>query len=319
MREPKALPYLLIAPSVLFLTGLFLIPLVQTAMLAFQQGGNWGLGNFTRMADDLNFQDALGNTFKVVLLAVPLQLALALGMTMLLRKVQRGRDLLVWVWSIPLGISDLAAGLVWLAILTDQGWFNSVLFKLGVITQPQAWLTYETPAALLAAIVVAEIWRATAIVFVILLAGVQLLPKEIAGQKIDYIVLDDATDPTQAVRNARKLTSEDHVDALIGSTVVPNSLAMIDVAAETSTPMISMAETRVLRLGYWSLGSNSVATPHPIGTGREATARPAAAAMPGSAGRPSSGRGMDPTDVSPAAAGPLTSLGRMNTWVNGLA
>lgn len=70
---------------------------------------------------------------------------------------------------------------------------------------------------------------------------VQLLPKEIAGQKIDYIVLDDATDPTQAVRNARKLTSEDHVDALIGSTVVPNSLAMIDVAAETSTPMISMA------------------------------------------------------------------------------
>jgi multiple sugar transport system permease protein len=147
-------------------------------MLAFQQGGNWGLGNFTRMADDLNFQDALGNTFKVVLLAVPLQLALALGMTMLLRTVQRGRDLLVWVWSIPLGISDLAAGLVWLAILTDQGWFNSVLFKLGVITQPQAWLTYETPAALLAAIVVAEIWRATAIVFVILLAGVQLLPKE---------------------------------------------------------------------------------------------------------------------------------------------
>ncbi len=130
------------------------------------------------MAGDLNFQDALGNTFKVVLLAVPLQLALALGMTMMLRKIQRGRDLLVWVWSIPLGISDLAAGLVWLAILNDQGWFNSVLFRLGLISQPQAWLTYETPVALLAAIVVAEIWRATAIVFVILLAGVQLLPKE---------------------------------------------------------------------------------------------------------------------------------------------
>ena len=70
---------------------------------------------------------------------------------------------------------------------------------------------------------------------------IALLPKEIAGQKVDYIVLDDATDSTQAVKNARKLTSEDHVDALIGSTVVPNSLAMIDVAAETTTPMISMA------------------------------------------------------------------------------
>ncbi|RYE30707.1 MAG: sugar ABC transporter permease [Hyphomicrobiales bacterium] len=178
MREPKLLPYLLIAPSVLFLTGLFLIPLGQTAMLAFQNDGAWSLGNFSRMAGDLNFEDAVGNTFKVVLLAVPLQLALALGMTMMLRKIRRGRDLLVWVWSIPLGISDLAAGLVWLAILNDQGWFNSLLFKLGLIGQPQAWLTYETPLALLGAIVVAEIWRATAIIFVILLAGVQLLPKE---------------------------------------------------------------------------------------------------------------------------------------------
>jgi len=70
---------------------------------------------------------------------------------------------------------------------------------------------------------------------------IALLPKEIAGQKVQYIVLDDATDSTQAVKNTRKLTSEDHVDALIGSTVVPNSLAMIDIAAETSTPMISMA------------------------------------------------------------------------------
>jgi branched-chain amino acid transport system substrate-binding protein len=70
---------------------------------------------------------------------------------------------------------------------------------------------------------------------------IALLPKEVAGQKLQYIVLDDATDSTQAVKNARKLTSEDHVDALIGSTVVPNSLAMIDIAADTTTPMISMA------------------------------------------------------------------------------
>jgi branched-chain amino acid transport system substrate-binding protein len=68
-----------------------------------------------------------------------------------------------------------------------------------------------------------------------------LLPKEIAGQKIEYIVLDDATDPTTAVKNARKLTAEEKVDILIGSTTVPNSLAMIDVAAESGTPMISMA------------------------------------------------------------------------------
>lgn len=68
-----------------------------------------------------------------------------------------------------------------------------------------------------------------------------LLPKEIAGKKVEYIILDDASDSTTAVKNARKLASEDKVDLLIGSTIVPTSLAMIDVAAETETPMISMA------------------------------------------------------------------------------
>jgi len=70
---------------------------------------------------------------------------------------------------------------------------------------------------------------------------IDLLPKELGGQKVTYIVLDDATDVTHAVQNFRKLTSEDHVDAVIGSSVTPNSLAMVDVAAETHTPMISMA------------------------------------------------------------------------------
>lgn len=68
-----------------------------------------------------------------------------------------------------------------------------------------------------------------------------LLPKEIGGKKVEYIILDDASDSTTAVKNARKLVSEDKVDLLIGSTIVPTSLAMIDVAAETETPMISMA------------------------------------------------------------------------------
>jgi branched-chain amino acid transport system substrate-binding protein len=68
-----------------------------------------------------------------------------------------------------------------------------------------------------------------------------LMPTTIAGQKIEYIVLDDASDTTTAVKNARKLISEDKVDVVVGSTITPNSLAMIDVAAEGETPMISMA------------------------------------------------------------------------------
>ena len=70
---------------------------------------------------------------------------------------------------------------------------------------------------------------------------VALLPKTIGGQKINYIVLDDASDTTQAVTNTRKLIAENKVDVIIGSSITPNSLAMIDPVAESQTPMISMA------------------------------------------------------------------------------
>ena len=68
-----------------------------------------------------------------------------------------------------------------------------------------------------------------------------LMPQTIGGKKVQYIVLDDASDTTTAVKNTRKLISEDKVDVVVGSTTSPNSLAMIDVVAETETPMIAMA------------------------------------------------------------------------------
>ena len=68
-----------------------------------------------------------------------------------------------------------------------------------------------------------------------------LMPTTIAGQKINYIVLDDASDTTTAVKNARKFVTENKVDVIVGSTITPNSLAMIDVVAEGETPMIAMA------------------------------------------------------------------------------
>lgn len=70
---------------------------------------------------------------------------------------------------------------------------------------------------------------------------VPLLPNEVEGQTIEYIVLDDGTDTTTAVRNMRKLITEDNVDVIVGTSVSPGSLAMVDVAGETRTPMISVA------------------------------------------------------------------------------
>jgi branched-chain amino acid transport system substrate-binding protein len=68
-----------------------------------------------------------------------------------------------------------------------------------------------------------------------------LMPTSSGGEKINYIILDDASDTTTAVKNTRKLLTEDKVDVIIGSTITPNSLAMIDIVAEAETPLISMA------------------------------------------------------------------------------
>jgi branched-chain amino acid transport system substrate-binding protein len=69
----------------------------------------------------------------------------------------------------------------------------------------------------------------------------ELLPTTIAGEKITWIVLDDGSDTTKAVTNTKKLISEDKVDVIVGSTITPNSLAMVDVVADAEVPMISMA------------------------------------------------------------------------------
>jgi branched-chain amino acid transport system substrate-binding protein len=70
---------------------------------------------------------------------------------------------------------------------------------------------------------------------------IELLPASIGGEKVRWIILDDGSDTTRAVTNTRKLISEDNVDVVVGSTVTPNSLAMVDIVADAQTPMISMA------------------------------------------------------------------------------
>lgn len=69
----------------------------------------------------------------------------------------------------------------------------------------------------------------------------KLFPKEIAGQSVEYFVLDDGSDTTKGVANMRKLVGDEKVDALVGSSTTPVSLAMVEVAGEMKVPMISVA------------------------------------------------------------------------------
>lgn len=76
---------------------------------------------------------------------------------------------------------------------------------------------------------------------------IALLPKEIGGKTVQYIILDDGSDTGKAVQNTRKLIDEDHVDAIIGSTVTPNALAMLDPAAEGKTPTLEPCKSLAAR------------------------------------------------------------------------
>src|ERR1700749_5150173 len=67
------------------------------------------------------------------------------------------------------------------------------------------------------------------------------LPKEIGGEKVVYVPLDDESDPTKGAQNARRLVIQDGVDILIGSSVTPVTRTMLDVALESKTPIISLA------------------------------------------------------------------------------
>ena len=139
-------------------------PVTAQKILAFRtENGAFTLDHFRNMASDWRFRPALTNTFLLSIIVVPIQIAMALGMAALVTGMGRGRDVVLYIWTIPLGISDLAAGLIWLAILEQNGFLNSFFFGLGLIDQPANWLTYQHPGLLFLAVVIAEIWRATAI------------------------------------------------------------------------------------------------------------------------------------------------------------
>ncbi|AGZ41923.1 carbohydrate ABC transporter membrane protein 1, CUT1 family [Actinoplanes friuliensis DSM 7358] len=174
VRPPAAV--LLIAPSLIFMTALFLWPLIAGIGQAFTGPDGPTLAYVRRMVDDPYFWEATRNTALLIVVLIPLQFVLALTMALLLRQRPKLAGLHFYIWVVPLAISDLAAGLVWLSIFTDRGYLNSVLDMLGLGSY--AWLSFENPTSMFVAVVIAELWRATSLVFVIVVAGMQGIPRD---------------------------------------------------------------------------------------------------------------------------------------------
>ena len=178
MNRRLRTPLLLLAPSIVLLAALFGWPLVQAVLAAFRDDHGFGLANWHRLFGDPYFGQALRNTLLLIVIVVPIQLVLSVAMALLVQARPRFIGGHFYLWCLPLAISELAAGLVWLSIFGNRGYLNSLLVWLGWSHDGVAWLDYRNTGTMLLAVVIAEIWRATSLVFVIVVAGVQLMPRD---------------------------------------------------------------------------------------------------------------------------------------------
>ena len=166
----------LIGPSILFMALLLGWPVVQGVLQAVQNEQGFTLDYIRQMVEDPYFWPAVRNTVLLIAVMIPLQFGIAIGMALLLRSNPRLNKLHFFVWAIPLALSDLAAGLVWLSIFNDRGYLNSFLKGFGI--DGISWLAYDNQATLFLCVLVAEVWRSTSLVLVIVVAGLQGIPQD---------------------------------------------------------------------------------------------------------------------------------------------
>jgi multiple sugar transport system permease protein len=132
-----------------------------------------------RMLNDRFFWPALRTTLLLIVLIIPAQFVLAIIMALVIQANLKGSGLFLYIFSIALGVSDLAVGILWYSIFTQSGYLNSILQGLGLIDSPIIYLSADKRYWILIAIWLAEVWRATALVMVIVVAGMQAISHEV--------------------------------------------------------------------------------------------------------------------------------------------
>ena len=153
----------------------------------------------TKMVNDRFFMPALTITVLLMVIIIPMQFVLAIIMALIIQARLKGNTLFLYVFTIPLGISELAVGILWFSIFTQSGFINSFWQGLGLINSPATFLSADTRYWIIIAIWLAEIWRATSIVMVIVVSGLQAISDEVLEaaelfgatlwQRVRYVIL----------------------------------------------------------------------------------------------------------------------------------
>lgn len=134
-----------------------------------------GLRNYQALFTDHRFVAATLRTLLFVAGTVTAEMAVGLGLALLMHQLSRGRGLFRAVVLVPWAIPTVVSGLTWRWLFNDRmGAVNTVLGAAGLMREPVAWLA--RPVTAWAAIFVAEVWKTAPFVALIILAGLQMIP-----------------------------------------------------------------------------------------------------------------------------------------------
>lgn len=176
----RAIPFLLLAPAFLFYIIFWLFPVLSGMKEVFTDlNGNFTLfGNFKLMAESDLFSEAVINTATFAAVSVILQYLLALLLAVLLSRKFKGAKLLMFVSMIPMAITPTAVAILWKTGLIGDGWINTLLLNLHLISQPVQFMNVEGMSAVFLIILI-DTWTVTPSVMIILIAGLQGMQREL--------------------------------------------------------------------------------------------------------------------------------------------
>lgn len=191
----KLFGFLMYLPALICLAVFILYPLSLLAinsmfkydLLASESKVFLGFRNYLEIFTEGRFPFALKNSFLYVVIAVPIEFLIGLMMATLLNTGFRGSKAVRTIFLFPLMLAPVVVGLTWRFIFADQyGILNWVLYRLRLLGHPSDifWLSDKNMALL--SCIIADTWLATPFMMLVLLAGLQSMPKEfIEAAKID--------------------------------------------------------------------------------------------------------------------------------------
>jgi multiple sugar transport system permease protein len=173
--------YFFILPAFLLLVSILGFPAIAAVLQSFNlvwvSEPSFTLSSYGRLLDDLEFLTSLLNTFIFVSTTVSFHLLIGLGVALLLNMEIKRRHFFRVIAILPWTVPDVIGGLIWKFIFdTLPGFVNAVLIRSGFFVEPVDWL--GTPHLAFSCFIFAEIWRGYPFVMLILLAGLQAIPRQ---------------------------------------------------------------------------------------------------------------------------------------------